>query len=180
VKPSQSRRQTVKQIVLRSRNPAATQGILRAGNLTLPCVLGRTGRCARKREGDGASPIGAWPIRAIVYRADRLRRPQSAIATRALRVDDGWCDDASDRNYNRPVRHPYRASAEHLWRDDHVYDIIVILGHNDRPRHRGLGSAIFMHIARPELTPTEGCIALTRSHLLRVARLIGPSTRVVI
>ena len=92
---------------------------------------------------------------------------------RAIRPRDGWCDAPADRNYNRPVRHPYPASAERLWRADGLYDVVVVLGYNDRPRVRGRGSAIFMHVARPGYAPTEGCIALARPHLLRVLDAAG-------
>ena len=87
---------------------------------------------------------------------------------RAIRRHDGWCDAPADRNYNRPVRLPYAASAERLWREDELYDVVVILNYNVRPRSRGRGSAIFMHVARPGYAPTEGCIALARGHLLRL------------
>jgi L,D-peptidoglycan transpeptidase YkuD (ErfK/YbiS/YcfS/YnhG family) len=107
-------------------------------------------------------------LREVLYRGDRLRRPRSGLPVVALKIDDGWCDDVSDRNYNRRVRHPYPASAERLWRDDHLYDVIVVLGYNDGPRVKGHGSAIFMHVASPGFKPTQGCIALERSHLLRL------------
>ena len=133
--------------------------------LRLPCALGRSGRRALKREGDGATPVGAWPIREAFYRADRLRRPRTAIPLRAIRRNWGWCDAPADRNYNRFVRLPYPVSAESLWRDDGAYDIIVVLGYNDHPRRRGGGSAIFVHLARPGYTPTEGCVALSMRDL---------------
>jgi len=97
-----------------------------------------------------------------------MRRPQTSLPVRAIRRHDGWCDASADRNYNRPVRLPYRASAEHLWREDELYDVVVVLTYNERPRVRGRGSAIFMHVARPGYAPTEGCIALARGHLLRL------------
>src|SRR5262249_10188660 len=112
------------------------------------------------------------------YRADRVRRPQTAVAVRPMRHNDGWCDEVGDRNYNRPVRHPYPASAERLWRRDELYDLLIVLAYNERPRVQGRGSAIFMHLAGPGYAPTVGCIALRREHLLRLlARL--PSRSVV-
>lgn len=139
---------------------AATRGRLVAGSLSLPCVIGRSGRAACKREGDGATPIGRFRLLEVLYRADRLPRPQTPLPVRALRRHDGWCDAPGDRNYNRPVRHPYLSSAEHLWRDDHLYDLVVVLDCNIRPRVQGRGSAIFMHLSRADGTPTAGCIAL--------------------
>jgi L,D-peptidoglycan transpeptidase YkuD (ErfK/YbiS/YcfS/YnhG family) len=109
----------------------------------------------------------------VLYRADRVRRPLTSLPLRAIRSNDGWCDAPTDRNYNRPVRHPYPASAERLFRSDALYDIVVVLSHNARPRVCGGGSAIFMHVARPGYGPTEGCIALKREHLLRLIRHLG-------
>jgi L,D-peptidoglycan transpeptidase YkuD (ErfK/YbiS/YcfS/YnhG family) len=147
---------------------AATRGVVRLGGLAFPCALGRSGRSVRKREGDGATPVGRWRLLGVLYRSDRGRRPSTRLPVRPIAPDDGWCDAPGDRNYNRPVRHPYPASAERLWREDGLYDIVVVLSHNVRPRVRGAGSAVFMHLARPGYRPTEGCIALKREHLLRL------------
>jgi len=146
----------------------ATRGTLTFAGLRFPCTLGRAGCRARKREGDGATPIGQWRLRAVLYRPDRMRRPLTPLPVRAIRRHDGWCDASADRNYNRPVRLPYAASAERLWREDALYDVVVVLDYNERPRVRGRGSAIFMHVARPGHAPTEGCIALARGHLVRL------------
>jgi len=130
----------------------------------------------RKREGDGATPAGAWRVRCVLYRADRVRHPRTALAIQAMRPDDGWCDAPADRNYNRLVKHPYPASAERLWRADGLYDVLVVLDYNERPRVRGGGSAIFVHVARPDYAPTEGCIALARRHLERLLERLGRRT----
>jgi len=131
------------------------------------CALGKGGLClaANKCEGDGATPMGRYTLRRLLYRADRLKAPNSQLPCRALRRDDGWCDDPLDNAYNRPVMRPYPASHEAMWREDHVYDLIGILSHNDSPPTAGLGSAIFMHLARPDYPPTQGCIALNESDL---------------
>lgn len=160
--------------------PGATRGIVKLGSLAAPCALGRSGRRASKREGDGATPIGRWRLLQVLYRPDRVRRPATGLAVARIRRNDGWCDAPADRNYNRPVRHPYPASAEELWRTDGLYDIVVVLSHNVTPRIRGAGSAIFMHVAQPGYAPTAGCIALKREHLRRLlARLqAGAAMRV--
>ncbi len=121
-----------------------------------------------KREGDGATPVGAWPLREVFYRPDRVARPRTRLPVTPLRRDDGWCDDPADRNYNRRVRLPYPAGHERLWREDHLYDLVVVLGYNDRPRACGKGSAIFMHLATRGFGPTEGCIALRETDLRRL------------
>lgn len=165
---------------VRARARSATRGIVLIGPLVLPCALGSAGRSTRKREGDGATPIGTWRPVQVLYRADRVPRPRTGLPVRPLRIDDGWCDAVGDSNYNRSVRHPYPASAERLWRDDALYDLIIVLDHNQRPRVQGAGSAIFVHVARPGYRPTEGCIALARHHLQLVLASAGPRTRIVV
>lgn len=166
------------QLVVRTLSAQSTRGVLEVGPWRLLCAIGRSGRRARKREGDGASPIGVWRLQCAYYRADRLMRPRSRLSIRAIRPSDGWCDAAGDRNYNRLIRHPYPASAEHLWRADGLYDIVVVLGYNDTPRIQGRGSAIFLHCARPGLAPTEGCIALARADLVRLLAYAAPEARI--
>jgi len=175
------RRLRQRQLVVRSRAQGCGKGLAILGPLVFAVSLGSGGRRARKREGDGATPIGIWPIRCVLYRPDRIARPRTAIPVARIRRSDGWCDAAGDRNYNRPVRLPYPASAEQMWRDDGLYDIVVVLGHNDRPRVAGGGSAIFMHLMRPDGAPTAGCVAFRKRHLLHVLRWLGPraSVRIV-
>ena len=132
------------------------------------CALGRGGVRIDKHEGDGATPAGAFPLRRLLYRADRLERPVTGLPTEAIRTDDGWCDDPKNTAYNRPVRLPFAASHEKLWRDDALYDLVAVIGHNDDPPVPDHGSAIFLHVAKLDWEPTEGCVALTRDDLLRL------------
>jgi L,D-peptidoglycan transpeptidase YkuD (ErfK/YbiS/YcfS/YnhG family) len=135
-------------------------GMFTIGTETFRAALGFGGIRFDKREGDGATPVGVLPLREVRYRPDRLPTPKSAVPVRPLVASDGWCDDPTHPEYNRSVRLPINASAEALWRDDAVYDIIGVLGWNDDPVQPGRGSAIFLHAARPDYAPTEGCIAL--------------------
>jgi L,D-peptidoglycan transpeptidase YkuD (ErfK/YbiS/YcfS/YnhG family) len=164
------------QISVRGLSAGARRGIVSFKGLRFPCALGRSGRRTGKREGDGATPIGSFKLRKAYYRRDRLGRPRTGLPLSAILRGDGWCDEPADRNYNRPVCHPYAASAEHLWREDHLYDLVVVIACNDVPRVRGRGSAIFMHIAGPDLAPTAGCVALSRPHLLRLMQRMSPRT----
>ena len=142
------------------------------------CALGRGGviAAADKREGDGCSPLGAWPIRRVLYRPDRGPPPRTALPRAPIAPEDGWCDAPDDPAYNRPVRLPYPASAERMWRGDGLYDLVVILGHNDDPPRPGLGSAIFLHLARDSYAPTEGCVALSRADLQTLLALATPGS----
>jgi L,D-peptidoglycan transpeptidase YkuD (ErfK/YbiS/YcfS/YnhG family) len=135
------------------------------GHGVRPAALGRTGIRALKREGDGGTPLGRFSVRQVLYRADRIGPPRTLLPVHAIRDHDGWCDDPADRNYNRLIRLPSRRGVEGLKRADHLYDLVLVLGYNDLPRVKGKGSAIFVHLARPGFTPTDGCIALDRHDL---------------
>ncbi|WP_421693130.1 L,D-transpeptidase family protein [Aestuariivirga sp.] len=158
----------------------ATTGLLKVGQLTFPCSLGRTGRRWLKREGDGASPRGTWGFRRLFYRADRGFPPRSGLAPLVMRRHDGWCETVGDRNYNRLVRIPYATSHETMQRQDHLYDIVVELSHNERPRVQGNGSAVFFHLRQPDGGPTAGCIAVSLKDMRTILKWIGPRTRIQI
>ena len=156
------------------------RGRLVAGALVLPCALGRSGPRHSKREGDGASPIGRFALLGGFYRADRLRRPRTGLRLAPIRPEDGWCDDPGDRRYNRPVRRPYPASHEAMWREDPLYDLVIDIGANRGPIVKGRGSAIFLHCARPGFAPTEGCVAVEPRMAARLLARIGPRTKIEI
>jgi len=156
------------------------QAILQVGVQCIRAALGRGGISAFKREGDGGTPIGRFPIRMVLYRPDRVARPQTSLPVRAIRSGDGWSDDPADANYNRLIRLPSKRSAEKLERDDHLYDVVLVLGHNDGPRVKGRGSAIFLHLAKPGYTPTEGCVAVSRADMDALLRAIRPGATVEI
>lgn len=142
--------------------------------IRMRCAIGKGGIRAVKREGDGATPTGRFPLRRIFYRADRLAAPAGCADCLAIREDQGWSDDPADpAHYNRLVTLPYPGSHERLTREDGVYDVVVELGYNDDPPVPGLGSAIFLHVARPDYSGTEGCIALALPDLLAVLQHTG-------
>lgn len=131
-------------------------------------VVGKNGLTEQKQEGDHATPIGIFPLRKVYYRADRIIKPRTILPVEPLSRLDGWCDDLKHADYNRYIRLPHPARHELLWREDHVYDLIVVIGYNDNPVVSGRGSAIFMHLQRLDQTPTEGCLALSESDLRTV------------
>ncbi|MBU6371828.1 MAG: hypothetical protein KJS97_03800 [Alphaproteobacteria bacterium] len=155
---------------------AGPDGVFRGPGIESRCAIGKGGvrPAAEKREGDGASPIGLWSLKRVLYRPDRVERPRTGLPVAEIAPNDGWCDAPDDPAYNRPVTLPYPASAENLWRDDHVYDVIVILGHNDDPVVPGAGSAIFWHLARPDFRPTEGCVAVPLDVMLEALAAAKP------
>lgn len=157
-----------------------SEGWARWGAQRLRCALGKGGVHTMKREGDGATPAGAFVMRRLLYRADRGAAPTTHLPAVPIAADDGWCDDPADAAYNRPIKLPYRARAEHLWRTDRLYDLVVVLGYNDDPVVAGAGSAIFLHVASPDYTPTEGCVALAPDDLRRVLAEADATSRVVV
>lgn len=161
---------------------ARPNGKFSGEGFTARCVLGKGGvvSAGQKREGDGASPAGSWPVRRVFYRPDRGPAPKTALDLVPIQPQDGWCDDPDHPLYNRPVTLPFAASHEKLWREEPVYDLIVELGYNDDPVVPGRGSAIFLHVARPDFRPTEGCIALEKEDLLAALELMGPGTEIEI
>lgn len=144
------------------------------------CAVGIGGVGEKLREGDGVTPVGTWPLRRVFYRADKLSRPQTRLPLVAIGKDDGWCDAPGDPNYNRLVDLPYPASAEKLWRDDALYDIVVVIGFNDAPVIVGKGSAIFIHVAAPDFSSTRGCVALRENDLLELLAALTPEAQVLI
>jgi L,D-peptidoglycan transpeptidase YkuD (ErfK/YbiS/YcfS/YnhG family) len=158
----------------------SASGEARWGKRRFRCALGKGGVISDKREGDGATPIGAWPMRRLLYRADRVGTPSTSLPAAPIAPQDGWCDDPADPAYNRPVPLPYPARHERLWREDEIYDLLIVLGHNDDPVVPGRGSAIFLHIARPDWGPTEGCVALARADLEALLARARPGDRVVV
>jgi L,D-peptidoglycan transpeptidase YkuD (ErfK/YbiS/YcfS/YnhG family) len=156
-----------------------TRGLLVAGALRLTVAIGRGGMRVDKREGDGATPIGRFALLRL------WRRPGRGFAHGGLpqtitRPIDVWCDASGHRLYNRPARAPLRASHETMWRADHLYDVVIEIDWNIRPRTMGRGSAIFMHLARDGYGPTEGCIALHQRDMRKLLPLIGPATRLIL
>jgi len=143
-------------------------------------AVGRAGVKADKHEGDGATPAGTYPLVSILYRPDRVAPPVSQLPVKPLAPSDGWVDEPTDANYNRPVSLPYPASAEELWREDEIYDVLVVIGHNMEPVTPGAGSAIFLHIAMPDFTPTAGCVAIEKEVLLGLLPLLSRGSQIII
>ena len=129
------------------------------------CALGRSGIGINKREGDGKTPRGTFDLLNVRIRHDKMKTNISGLPIRPIRKGQGWCDALGDRNYNREVKLPYAASHEVLMRDDHLYDVFIVLDFNIRNRMSRGGSAIFFHLARETYTPTEGCVAISRADM---------------
>lgn len=167
-------------IVIRPAPGRPSQGLVVLAHCVKRVALGRSGIVALKREGDGGTPLGRFPIRQVLYRADRILRPRSPLPTRAISDRDGWCEDSTDRNYNRLIKLSPGSNADRLQRIDHLYDLVLVLGYNDRPLVKGKGSAIFVHLARPGYRPTAGCIGLANRDLQALLAQIRSASSIVV
>jgi L,D-peptidoglycan transpeptidase YkuD (ErfK/YbiS/YcfS/YnhG family) len=174
------RRLTLSIIRVHSRPADRTRGVLLAGRLAIPVMLGRSGIAANKHEGDGATPRGRFRLARLWWRADRAPRPRTLLPVRRIDPQIAWCEDPADRRYNRPFRRFANEAGDRLWRDDQLYDFVVEIDHNTRPRVAGRGSAVFVHLMRPTRAPTAGCVALARPALMRLLGQTGPRTRIEI
>jgi L,D-peptidoglycan transpeptidase YkuD (ErfK/YbiS/YcfS/YnhG family) len=163
---------------VRTRPGVQSRGILMAGSLAVPVILGRSGIRADKREGDGATPRGRFRLVRLWWRADRSRRPTTLLPVRSITRDLAWSENPHDRRYNQPFRRSANEPGDGLWRDDHLYDLMIELDHNTHPRIAGRGSAVFLHLARSDEGPTAGCIAFRRNDLRRLLPHLGPNTRI--
>ncbi|MGZ3409490.1 MAG: L,D-transpeptidase family protein [Xanthobacteraceae bacterium] len=167
-------------IRVRGRPGQRTRGIIIAGNMVIPAALGRSGIIANKREGDGGTPRGTFhPVR-VWWRADRGPPPRTTLPLRGIGPNDAWSEDPGDRNYNRPVKRSKKTAGDRLARADHLYDFIVEIDHNQRPRVAGRGSAVFIHLARRGFLPTAGCVALAGKRLRWLVERLGPRTKIEI
>jgi L,D-peptidoglycan transpeptidase YkuD (ErfK/YbiS/YcfS/YnhG family) len=156
------------------------RGWLTADGWTVPVALGRGGILANKREGDGGTPRGTFRPLQLWWRADRHPQPQTYLPARPIQPEDAWCEDPADRRYNQPIRLIQGQPGDRLMRQDHLYDFIVEIDHNFSPRIAGRGSAVFLHLARPNFSPTAGCVSMTKSAMLRLLRRMGPETKIII
>jgi L,D-peptidoglycan transpeptidase YkuD (ErfK/YbiS/YcfS/YnhG family) len=157
-----------------------SRGWLTAGGQIIKVALGSSGIRANKREGDGGTPKGTFRPRRLWWRADRHPRPRTHLPVRAIGPEDAWCEDPADRHYNQPVRPKSKQRGDRLRRDDHLYDFIIEIDHNTKPRIAGRGSAVFLHLARHDFSPTAGCVSMTKGAMLRLLKRLGPETRIVI
>lgn len=166
---------------------------LRCGDQTYRCAIGQAGFAQPhdKREGDLKTPRGIYPLRACYYRADKVDRPQTDLPLVEIRPDMGWCDDLAHSRYNQLVRVPAplpssprkqeRAfSYENMWREDDCYDLVVTIGYNDHPIISGMGSAIFMHVVKPDFSGTEGCVALSKADVQEILRVLSSDSSIQI
>jgi L,D-peptidoglycan transpeptidase YkuD (ErfK/YbiS/YcfS/YnhG family) len=171
---------TLTAIDVRRRPGHRSQGLLVIGHRAIAVTIGRAGIRTNKREGDGSTPAGRFRPLRVWWRADRGRRPRTVLPIRRIGPDTAWCEDPSDRRYNRPFRRSANEPGDRLWRDDRLYDVLIEIDHNARPRVAGRGSAVFLHVVRPDRGPTAGCVAMAANDLRRALAQLSSRTRIII
>ncbi|MEK7687860.1 MAG: L,D-transpeptidase family protein [Pseudomonadota bacterium] len=164
-------------LIVQADSAETSRGWATLGARRWRCTVGEGGVREDKVEGDAATPAGEYPLRRIYFRNDRLVLPKVRLPARPISEHDGWCDDPRSPTYNRLVHVPNDWSAEKMWREDGLYDLVVVVGYNDDPPEGEWGSAIFLHVAREDYAPTRGCVAFSQADLLELVPLIGPQTR---
>jgi L,D-peptidoglycan transpeptidase YkuD (ErfK/YbiS/YcfS/YnhG family) len=171
---------SLKTLRVRAGSTSRTRGLLAAGSQTWPVALGGGGILADKREGDGATPRGRFRLVRLWWNPERGLRPATRLPVRRIAADDAWCEDPADRRYNRPIKMATNGAGDRLRRADHLYDLIIEIDHNTRPRIARRGSAVFIHLARPGLAPTAGCVTMPKARLRQLLGRVGAHTRIII
>jgi L,D-peptidoglycan transpeptidase YkuD (ErfK/YbiS/YcfS/YnhG family) len=177
---NQMHRTTVANLHLRTKPGNRRQGWLSVGPQFIKVAIGRGGIKANKREGDGATPTGRYRLVRLWWRSDRFPRPRTMLPAKPITAADGWCEDPGDRRYNQPIRMLPGQPGDRLQRVDALYDLIIEIDHNQRPRISGRGSAVFIHVARADMTPTAGCVSMPAETLRRLVSRLGPRTTITI
>ena len=155
-------------------------GFLINQNQKFKCSIGYNGLTKNKLEGDGCTPIGIFNISKILYRPDKISNFKFNLESEAIKKNDGWCDDINSEFYNQKIRFPFIQSAEHLYRDDDLYDLICVINYNLNPIKKGKGSAIFLHVAKEDYSPTHGCVAIKKEELFKICLELETGSIIVI
>ena len=150
------------------------------GNYKVKCAVGKRGIATKRKEGDLITPLGVYKIKYLLYRDDRVKKFHTNFKTKKITRSLGWCDDSKSRDYNKLITFPFKHRAEKLFRKDNIYDLILVLNFNMNPTYRNKGSAIFIHVAKPNFTATKGCVALKKNNLIKLIKKIKKNTKVKI
>ena len=141
-------------------------GILKISKYTFKCFLGKKGLSNNKKEGDFKTPKGKFLLRYVMYRSDRVKKPITILPTYIIKKNHICCDDPENPNYNKIFESISLESHEKLWRKDTLYDILIVIGHNDNPIIKNNGSAIFVHLSKKNTYSTEGCISIEKKNMI--------------
>ncbi len=149
-------------------------------NYKLKCSLGKRGITNNKKEGDQKTPKGTFLFKSIFYRKDKISNLKSALNKKIIKKNMGWCNDPGSKHYNKLIYFPFKESAEKLWLAKRVYDVIVVINCNLKPVIKNKGSAIFLHIAKKNYSPTKGCVAINKKDMLFLITKINNKTKLII
>lgn len=155
-------------------------GYLKYKDIKFKCALGKSGIGKKRIEGDNITPKGTFKIIKIYYRKDRIKKINSIFKLIEIKKDMGWCDDPESKKYNQLIKLPSKYRHEKLFRNDKIYDLIIVLNYNMSPVIKNKGSAIFIHIAKNNYNKTKGCIALKKKDLIEIISKIKRNTKIII
>jgi len=153
---------------------------LSLGDYKVKCAIGKRGISNKKKEGDLTTPKGVYRIKGIFYRKDKVKKLKSIIKKKVIKKNMGWCDDPKSKDYNKLIKYPFKYNSEKLFRSDNIYDIILVLNFNMNPIKKNKGSAIFIHVAKKNLSPTKGCVAIKKKELKKIVRLMSKKVKIII
>ena len=150
------------------------------GKYKLRCSIGKRGITYNKKEGDQKTPRGTFKFEFIFYRKDRIKNLRTLLKKKIIQKNMGWCDDPSSKFYNKLIKLPFKKKAEKMWLKDRVYDVLIVINYNLKPVIKEKGSAIFLHIARKNYSPTRGCISISKKDILFLIGKITKQTKLII
>ena len=150
------------------------------GNYKIRCAVGKRGVGKKKKEGDFITPLGNYRIKKVFFRKDRLKNLKTKIQKFEINKNMGWCNDPLSSSYNKLIKYPFNFSSEKLYRNDNIYDIIIVINYNINPIIKNKGSAIFIHIAKKNYKKTEGCVAIKKRDMKKLLKMISNSTKILI
>ena len=150
------------------------------GKYKLRCAIGKRGITYNKKEGDRKTPRGIFGFKSIFYRKDRINNLKTLIIKKKIEKNMGWCDDTSSQFYNKQITFPFKKSAEKMWLRNSMYDVLIVIDYNLKPVIKKKGSAIFLHVAKKNYSPTKGCIAVNKKDILFLIRKINKNTKLII
>jgi L,D-peptidoglycan transpeptidase YkuD (ErfK/YbiS/YcfS/YnhG family) len=153
-------------------------GYLKYKNFKFRCALGKNGIGKKIKEGDNITPRGTFKITKIYYRPDKIKKLITFFKKIKIKKNMGWCDDPKSKFYNKQIKLPSKFNHEKLYRNDRIYDLLVVLNYNTKPIVKNRGSAIFIHVAKKNYKATAGCIALKKNDLIKLLQVIKKNTKI--
>ena len=141
------------------------------------CSVGLNGFTKNKIEGDKKTPIGVYSFGKLFVRTDKIKNLNTKFKYIPIRKDMAWSDDSNKSNYNNLIKTKNKHK-ESLYRDDNLYDLILVINYNMNPVLPNKGSAIFLHVSSDDYKPTEGCVAIAVNDFIEILKTLKPDDKI--